>query len=53
MARTPTAAQVLGRVILVTGKEEFLSERTVASVREAPCAPTTPTPSSPSRRPRT
>lgn len=35
MARTPTAAQVLGHVILVTGKEEFLSERTVSSVREA------------------
>jgi DNA polymerase-3 subunit delta len=35
MSRTPTAAQVLGRVVLVTGKEEFLSERTVASVREA------------------
>ena len=35
MAGTPTAAQVLGRVILVTGKEEFLGERTVLSVREA------------------
>lgn len=35
MSRTPTAAQVLGRVILVTGKEEYLSERTVVSVREA------------------
>ena len=35
MARTPTAAQVLGHVVLVTGKEEFLSERTVVSVREA------------------
>lgn len=35
MARTPTAAQVLGHVVLVTGKEEFLSERTVASVRTA------------------
>ncbi len=35
MAATPSAAQVLGRVILVTGKEEFLSERTVASVRTA------------------
>lgn len=35
MAGTPTAAQVLGRVVLVTGKEEFLSERTVSSVREA------------------
>ena len=35
MPRTPTAAQVLGRIILVTGKEEFLGERTVSSVREA------------------
>lgn len=35
MARTPTAAQVLGHVVLVTGKEEYLSARTVASVREA------------------
>lgn len=35
MARTPTAAQVLGHVVLVTGKEEFLSARTVASVRDA------------------
>src|SRR5918997_729248 len=35
MARTPTAAQVLGHVVLVTGKEEFLSERTVVSVRQA------------------
>lgn len=35
MASTPTAAQVLGRVILVTGKEEFLSERTVQGVRAA------------------
>jgi DNA polymerase-3 subunit delta len=35
MARTPTAAQVLGRVVLVTGKAEFLSERTVISVRSA------------------
>lgn len=35
MARTPTAAQVLGHVVLVTGKEEYLSSRTVASVREA------------------
>lgn len=35
MARTPTAAQVLGHVVLVTGKEEFLSARTVTSVREA------------------
>jgi len=31
----PTAAHVLGRVTLVTGKEEFLSERTVAGVRDA------------------
>jgi DNA polymerase-3 subunit delta len=35
MSRTPTAAQVLGHVVLVTGKEEFLSERTVGSVRTA------------------
>ncbi|KRF30637.1 DNA polymerase III subunit delta [Nocardioides sp. Soil805] len=35
MSRTPTAAQVLGRVVLVTGKEELLSERTVGSVRDA------------------
>jgi len=35
MARTPTSAQVLGHVVLVTGKEEFLSERTVSSIREA------------------
>lgn len=35
MARTPTAAQVLGHVVLVTGKEEYLSARTVDSVREA------------------
>lgn len=35
MSRTPTAAQVLGRIVLVTGKEEFLSERTVGSVRDA------------------
>lgn len=31
----PSAADVLGRVTLVTGKEEFLGERTVASVRAA------------------
>ncbi|WP_121256397.1 DNA polymerase III subunit delta [Nocardioides ferulae] len=31
----PTAGQVLGRVTLVTGKEEYLGERTVAAVREA------------------
>ena len=35
MARTPSAAQVLGHVVLVTGKEEYLSARTVASVRDA------------------
>ena len=29
------AGDVLGRVTLVTGKEEFLNERTVAAVREA------------------
>ena len=33
--RGPRAEDVLGRVTLVTGKEEFLSERTVASVRAA------------------
>ena len=33
--RGPTAADVLGRVTLVTGKEEFLSERTVVGVRAA------------------
>jgi DNA polymerase III subunit delta len=33
--RGPTAHDVLGRVTLVTGKEEFLSERTVVGVREA------------------
>jgi DNA polymerase-3 subunit delta len=33
--RGPTATDVLGRVTLVTGKEEFLSERTVVGVREA------------------
>jgi DNA polymerase-3 subunit delta len=31
----PTPADVLGRVTLVTGKEEFLNERTVVAVREA------------------
>ena len=31
----PRAADVLGRVTLVTGKEEFLNERTVSAVREA------------------
>jgi DNA polymerase-3 subunit delta len=35
MARGPQAADVLGRVTLVTGKEEFLNERTVAAVRAA------------------
>jgi DNA polymerase-3 subunit delta len=34
-ARGPSAHDVLGRVTLVTGKEEFLSERTVVGVREA------------------
>ena len=33
--RGPRAEDVLGRVTLVTGKEEFLGERTVASVRAA------------------
>ena len=33
--RGPQPADVLGRVTLVTGKEEFLNERTVASVRAA------------------
>lgn len=31
----PSAAQVLGRVTLVTGKEEFLGERVVAAVKGA------------------
>lgn len=31
----PRAADVLGRVTLVTGKEEFLNERTVSAVRAA------------------
>jgi DNA polymerase-3 subunit delta len=31
----PRAADVLGRVTLVTGKEEFLNERTVVAVRDA------------------
>lgn len=35
MAGTPRATDVLGRVTLVTGKEEFLNERTVAAVRAA------------------
>jgi len=35
MARGPQAADVLGRVTLVTGKEEFLNERTVQAVRAA------------------
>ena len=34
-ARGPSPQDVLGRVTLVTGKEEFLSERTVSGVREA------------------
>jgi DNA polymerase-3 subunit delta len=33
--RGPKAEDVLGRVTLVTGKEEFLNERTVAAVRTA------------------
>ena len=35
MAQGPSAQQVLGRVTLVTGKEEFLNERTVRAVRAA------------------
>jgi DNA polymerase III subunit delta len=35
MAPAPSASQVLGRVTLVTGKEEFLNERTLHSVRRA------------------
>ncbi|MBE7323676.1 DNA polymerase III subunit delta [Nocardioides sp. Y6] len=35
MAQGPSARQVLGRVTLVTGKEEFLNERTVTAVRLA------------------
>lgn len=31
----PDPAQVLGRITLVTGPEEFMAERTVASVRDA------------------
>jgi DNA polymerase-3 subunit delta len=34
-ARGPSPEDVLGRVTLVTGKEEFLSERTVVAVRNA------------------
>lgn len=34
-ARGPRAADVLGHVTLVTGKEEFLSERTVTAVKAA------------------
>lgn len=34
-ARGPKAADVLGRLTLVTGKEEFLNERTVVAVRAA------------------
>ena len=33
--RGPTAHDVLGRVTLVTGKEEFLNERSIVAVREA------------------
>src|SRR3954453_17871485 len=33
--RGPRPEDVLGRVTLVTGKEEFLNERTVAAVRDA------------------
>jgi DNA polymerase-3 subunit delta len=33
--RGPTSADVLGRVTLVTGKEEFLSDRTVTGVKTA------------------
>ncbi|GAB2459301.1 DNA polymerase III subunit delta [Nocardioides hungaricus] len=35
MAASPRASDVLGRVTLVTGKEEFLNERTVGAVRDA------------------
>ncbi|WP_101524869.1 DNA polymerase III subunit delta [Nocardioides houyundeii] len=35
MAPAPSSSQVLGRVTLVTGKEEFLNERTVHAVRRA------------------
>lgn len=35
MAGSPRASDVLGRVTLVTGKEEFLNERTVSAVRAA------------------
>lgn len=35
MAASPRPADVLGRVTLVTGKEEYLSERTVQAVRAA------------------
>ena len=31
----PRAADVLGRITLITGKEEFLGERTVSAVRDA------------------
>jgi DNA polymerase-3 subunit delta len=34
-ARGPSASDVLGRVTLVTGKEEFLSQRSVSAVRDA------------------
>lgn len=35
MATSPSHTDVLGRVTLVTGKEEFLGERTVSAVRAA------------------
>lgn len=38
MASRASSAQVLGRVILVTGPEEFLNERTVRQVRDATMA---------------
>jgi len=38
MAARASTAQVLGRVTLVTGPEEFLNERTVRQVREATLA---------------
>ena len=41
----PRASDVLGRVTLVTGKEEFLGERAVRPQVRGPCAATTPRPS--------
>jgi DNA polymerase III subunit delta len=38
MASAPSAQQVLGRVTLVTGKEEFLNERAVRTVRQVVAA---------------